>query len=148
MFVRIVPADSVWVLERLGRYLRTMQPGLHLVLPLLDRVAHRFSTKPKDEELSETAITHDNVPFMATIAFTWQIADARKAAYESASIADFVTQLVRSRFREEIGRRSSRDLRETTRETSAALLRAMEAPAAAAGAKIVSLSLKDLDRVA
>ena len=146
--VKIVPADSAYVVERFGRYFRTMQPGVNVVLPFLDRIAHRFSSKPREAELTETGITYDNVPYRATVTFTWQIADARKAAYSSAAVADFVAQLVRSRLREEIGRRSSRDLRETTRETASALLRNLDAPAAEAGAKIVSLSLKDVERAA
>ena len=60
--VIVVPNGEAWVLERLGRYDRTLPPGLHVIFPFTDRVAFRYSVQPKDEELSDQCVTRDNVP--------------------------------------------------------------------------------------
>ena len=46
MFITVVPDDSAYVVERLGRYLRTLPPGLHVLVPVIDRVAFRYSLRP------------------------------------------------------------------------------------------------------
>ena len=43
--VRIVPQQRAWVVERLGRYLRTLEPGLNIILPGIDQVAYRFDLR-------------------------------------------------------------------------------------------------------
>ena len=99
MFV-IVPADSAYVVERLGRYHRTLPAGFHVVMPVLDAVRFRFSLLPKDEELSGTCITLDNVPVTITSTFRWQIADPQKAAYAAANLGDYARGIVQhDRFR-------------------------------------------------
>lgn len=143
----IVPADHVYVVERLGRYHRTANPGLHVLVPLVDRVAFRFTLRPQDLALSDTCITFDNVPFAVTSTIRWQIADAQTAAYAVANPAEFVTGLVRSCQREWIGKQPSKDVRETTRELEQAVLRAAAEPAAKAGVKVVGVDVTRIERV-
>jgi len=60
--VVVVPAETAFVVERLGRCHRTLPAGRHFVAPFVDRVASRFTTRTAHNRLSETAITHDHVP--------------------------------------------------------------------------------------
>ena len=143
----IVPPDSAYVAERLGRYHRTLHPGLNILAPFFDRVAFRFSLLPQDLALTDTCITLDNVPFTVTSTVRWQVADAKTAAYASASPADFVSGLVRSIQRDWISRQSSKDVRETTRDFQQAVLRAAAEPAMQVGVKIVDHDVKRIERV-
>lgn len=141
--IKVVPADSAYVVERLGRYQATLPPGLHVLVPFVDRIAHRYSLAPMDEELTESAISLDNVPVSVTLAIRWQIVDAERAAYASASVIEFVKGIVRTALREAVGRTNYDELRESTREIQSAIVRV---PAGQAGVKVVAAEVKKIGR--
>lgn len=135
----VVPNDFEYVVERLGRYQRTLSAGLHVLVPVLDRVAFRYALAPAEEEVTETAITLDNIPVRIALKCRWQITDAKSAAYESANVQEFVSALVRTAAREWASARSMSDLRETTRE--------LRIPAAQSGVKVIGVDVVRIDRV-
>jgi regulator of protease activity HflC (stomatin/prohibitin superfamily) len=145
MFV-IVPADSAYVVERLGRYHRTLSAGAHFVMPIIDAVRFRFSLLPKDEELAGNCITLDNVPVTITSTFRWQIVDPQEAAYATADPSGFVRGVVQSAERRCIGERPWKDLRETTRELQQCVLRAGAEPVAQAGVKVIEHDIGRIER--
>ena len=60
--IKLVPQQSAWVVERLGRFNQTMIAGLHFIIPFVDKVAYRHSLKENAVDIpSQTAITRDNV---------------------------------------------------------------------------------------
>lgn len=120
-----VPAGHAFVVERLGRYHRTLPAGTHFLVPLIDRVAFRFPLTPRDAEVTETAITLDNVAVKIAANVRAQIVDPQAAAYGTADVAEFVKTIVRTHLRNEIAKRNFEDARETTRELQAAVLRAV-----------------------
>ena len=142
----VVPENSAYVVERLGRYFATLPPGLHMLLPFLDRVAFRYSLLPTEERITDNAITRDNIPVSITSRFRWSIADAQKAAYSSADVKQFVTELVRSRQRQSISERDWKDVRETTRELRSTVLNAVQEPAAQAGVTIAEVDVEEIAR--
>ncbi|HXX13129.1 MAG TPA: SPFH domain-containing protein, partial [Burkholderiales bacterium] len=59
--VRVVPQQSAWVVERWGRYHATLEPGLNIIVPFIDRVAYRHSLKEVPMDVPEqVCITRDN----------------------------------------------------------------------------------------
>src|SRR6185503_3710900 len=59
--VRIVPQQNAWVVERLGKFSRILEPGLNLIVPFFDRVAYRHSLKEVPLDVPEQiCITKDN----------------------------------------------------------------------------------------
>jgi regulator of protease activity HflC (stomatin/prohibitin superfamily) len=141
-----VPENHAFVIERLGRYHRTLLAGRHMLAPLIDRVAFRFSLAPQETQFTSTAITRDNVPMRMTTTVRWQIADAQRAAYASASVNDYVTGIVQSRQRDHAMQHDFDDVRETTRELRAAVVRACADAAAQAGVQILDVDVRDLAR--
>jgi regulator of protease activity HflC (stomatin/prohibitin superfamily) len=141
-----VPEGQVWIVERLGRYLATLQPGFHVRLLLVDRIARKHPLGPREVDSSDVAITLDNVPANVKSDFSWQIDDPEKATYAIADPSDFVTKLVRTLQRQAIGERNWNEVRETTRELQQAVLRATAAAAANAGLKIVAFNVRQIDR--
>ncbi|MFL6248208.1 MAG: SPFH domain-containing protein [Thermoanaerobaculia bacterium] len=142
--VIVVPADAVYVVERLGRYHRTIRSGMHVLTPFLDRIAFRYTLKPKDAQLTDRCITRDNIPVSVTSSFRWEVVDPQAAAYNSANVAHFVVELIRSRQRQWIGERAWNDVRENTRDLQKAVLSAIAEPVAHAGVKISDMRVDEI----
>ena len=115
--IRIVPQARRYNIERFGRYQRTLQPGLNLIIPLVDRVntkldvrEHVYSSDPKP------VITADNLVVAIDTVLYYQITDPRAAAYEVADYLQAIDQLTVTTLRNLIG---SMDLESTltSRET-------------------------------
>jgi regulator of protease activity HflC (stomatin/prohibitin superfamily) len=121
--VRIVPQARRYNIERFGRYLRTLQPGLNLIIPMVDRVNTKldvreqvYSSQPKP------VITEDNLVVNIDTVLYYQITDPRAAAYEVADYLHAIDQLTVTTLRNLIG---SMDLERTltSRETINSRLR-------------------------
>lgn len=145
MFAR-VPDDMAYVVERLGRYHRTLTSGPHFIAPVLDRVAFRHSLLEKRGELSDTGISYDNLPVRIASTFRWRIVDPRKASYDVADLTEYVTGVVRSRQREWLGRNAWEDIRETTRQLEADVARAAGEDTARAGVELVEINVQRVER--
>jgi regulator of protease activity HflC (stomatin/prohibitin superfamily) len=144
--VRVVPEDMAFVVERLGRYHRTLRAGAHVVMPFVDRIAFRYSLAARSGELTETWITHDNVPVTVNCTFRWKVADPQRAAYASADETTFATELLRTRLREWIAARRFDDVRETTRELRGAVLESVARDAEAAGVSVEAIEVGRIER--
>ncbi|HEU4335695.1 MAG TPA: SPFH domain-containing protein [Nocardioides sp.] len=115
--IRIVPQARRYNIERFGRYQRTLQPGLNLIVPLVDRVntkldvrEHVYTSEPKP------VITEDNLVVAIDTVLYYQITDPRAAAYEVTDYLRAIDQLTVTTLRNLIG---SMDLESTltSRET-------------------------------
>src|SRR4026208_885796 len=92
--VRIVPQQSAWVVERLGRFHGTLEPGLNLIIPFLDRVAYDHSLKEVPLDVPEqVCITKDNTQLAVDGILYYQVTDPRQASYGSANYLAAITQL-------------------------------------------------------
>ena len=144
--VIVVPERSAYIVERLGQYLRTLPAGLHVLLPLVDSVRYRFSLDPREEPISYTCITRDNVPVRIASVVRAQIADPYQAAYASANAGDFVATLVRTHQRQWIGEHAWEEVRTSMRDLEVAVEQATIQPAASAGVKVLAVELKGVDQ--
>jgi regulator of protease activity HflC (stomatin/prohibitin superfamily) len=142
----VVPEGSVFVVERLGVYRATLRPGLHFLTPFVDRVAHRHPMTPRAQEITDHAISRDNVPLSLTIAFRWAIADAQLATYAAADLPAFVQGVVRSQLREWVAGRSGDEVRESTRQLEADVARAVTAATESAGIRIEEVTVQRIER--
>ena len=80
--VRIVPQATVYVIERLGAYHATWETGLHVKIPIFDRVAKRVSIKEQVVDFKpQPVITKDNVTMQIDTVVFFQITDAKLYAY-------------------------------------------------------------------
>ena len=80
--LRIVPQQSAWVVERLGKYDRTLQAGLNFLVPFIERVSYKHSLKeiPLDVP-SQVCITKDNTQLQVDGILYFQVTDAMRASY-------------------------------------------------------------------
>jgi hypothetical protein len=80
--IRFVPQQTAWIVERMGKFHRILQPGLAVLLPIIDRIAYVRSLKENAIEIpSQSAITADNVTLELDGVLYTRVFDAYKARY-------------------------------------------------------------------
>ncbi len=102
--VRIVPQASVFVIERLGRYSRTLEPGIHLLVPVLDRVRTRMDIREQVVGFPPQAvITRDNLVVGIDSVIYYSITDPAAAQYKIENVVIAIEQLVVTTLRNVVG---------------------------------------------
>ncbi len=103
--LHIVPHQEAWVVQRLGKFNKTLGPGLNWIIPFTDAVAYRHSLKEEAIEVHEqTAITQDNVSVNLDGVIYVKIVDPISASYGAKNPLHALTQLVQTTMRSEIGK--------------------------------------------
>ncbi|TAE34874.1 MAG: paraslipin [Alphaproteobacteria bacterium] len=103
--IKIVPQQQAWIVEKLGRFDRKLEPGLQYLIPFIDKVAYRHSLKEYAHDIQEqTAITRDNVSLIIDGVIYLRIIDPVQASYGVSDPIFAVTQLAQTTMRSEIGK--------------------------------------------
>ena len=142
---KIVPQQNAWVVERLGKYDRTLAPGLHLLVPFIDRLAYKHSLKeiPLDVP-SQVCITRDNTQLTVDGILYFQVTDAPKASYGSSNYIVAITQLAQTTLRSVIGRMELDKTFEERDVINTAVVQALDEAALTWGVKVLRYEIKDL----
>jgi regulator of protease activity HflC (stomatin/prohibitin superfamily) len=102
--VRIVPQARAGVVERLGRYSRTLTPGLVILVPVVDRVRQMIDLREQVVSFEpQPVITEDNLVLSIDTVIYYQVTDARSATYEIANYIQAIEQLTVTTLRNVIG---------------------------------------------
>ena len=102
--VRIVPQGEEWVVERLGKYLKTLMPGLHLLVPYIDNVAYKVTTKDLIMDIpQQEVITRDNAVLITNAIAFVKVTDTQSAVYGVTNFQMAVMNLVQTSLRAIIG---------------------------------------------
>ncbi|MBH9554245.1 SPFH domain-containing protein [Inhella gelatinilytica] len=142
---KIVPQQHAWVIERLGRYDRSLPPGLHVLVPFVDRVAYKHSLKeiPLDVP-SQVCITKDNTQLTVDGILYFQVTDAMRASYGSSNFIVAITQLAQTTLRSVIGRMELDKTFEERDAINASVVSALDEAALNWGVKVLRYEIKDL----
>src|SRR6202046_5239304 len=101
----VVPRQSAFVIERLGRYNRTISAGFHILTPFMDRIAYRHSLKEQALDVPEQiCITRDNVQVGVDAVLYMQVLDPHLASYGITNYGFAISQLAQTTLRSEIGK--------------------------------------------
>ncbi|WP_334120837.1 SPFH domain-containing protein [Limnobacter sp.] len=143
--LRIVPQQSAWVVERLGKYDRTLQAGLNFLVPFIERVSYKHSLKeiPLDVP-SQVCITRDNTQLQVDGILYFQVTDAMRASYGSSDYISAITQLAQTTLRSIIGRMELDKTFEERDMINAAIVQALDEAAMNWGVKVLRYEIKDL----
>ena len=143
--VKVVPQQSAWVLERFGKYNRTLLPGLNIIVPFVDRVAYRHSLKeiPMDVP-SQVCITRDNTQLQVDGVIYFQVTDPMKASYGSSNFVFAITQLAQTSLRSVIGKLELDRTFEEREMINTQVVSALDEAAANWGVKVLRYEIKDL----
>jgi regulator of protease activity HflC (stomatin/prohibitin superfamily) len=102
--IRIIPQARAGVVERLGRYSRTLTPGLAIVVPFVDRVRHMMDLREQVVSFDpQPVITEDNLVVSIDTVIYFQVTDAKAATYEIANYIQGIEQLTVTTLRNVIG---------------------------------------------
>jgi regulator of protease activity HflC (stomatin/prohibitin superfamily) len=103
--VRVVPQQSAWVVERLGKFNEVLEPGLNIIIPFIDRVAYRHSLKEVPLDVAEqVCITKDNTQLAVDGLIYYQVTDPRLASYGTSDYVTAIVQLSQTTLRSEVGK--------------------------------------------
>jgi regulator of protease activity HflC (stomatin/prohibitin superfamily) len=143
--LRIVPQQQSWIVERLGRYHRTLSPGLNILLPFTDRVAYRFDLREVPSAVPpQVCISLDNTTLTVDGFLYLQITDGVKAAYGSSSPLTAAMQLAQTSMRSEIGKLHLDQALSSRQLLNAAVAAAVEEAAVNWGIKVLRYEIKDI----
>jgi len=101
----VVPQQMTYVVERLGKYNRTLEAGFHILIPFIDKVSYRHSLKEEAIDVPEQiCITSDNVQVGVDGIIYLKVLDPRLASYGTSNFYFAVSQLAQTTLRSEIGK--------------------------------------------
>lgn len=143
--IKVVPQQNAWVVERLGKYLCILPPGLNFLIPFVDRVAYKHSLKeiPLDVP-SQVCITRDNTQLQVDGILYFQVTDAMRASYGSSNYLVAVTQLAQTSLRSVIGKLELDKTFEERNIINAQVVAAIDEAALNWGVKVLRYEIKDL----
>ena len=142
---KIVPQQHAWVVERLGKYDRTLTPGLKLVIPFVDRVAYKHSLKEVPLDVpSQVCITKDNTQLQVDGILYFQVTDPMRASYGSSDYIVAITQLAQTTLRSVIGKMELDKTFEERGLINAGIVNALDEAALNWGVKVLRYEIKDL----
>jgi regulator of protease activity HflC (stomatin/prohibitin superfamily) len=143
--VRIVPQQFAYVVERLGRYHVTLEPGLNLIIPFLDRVACQHSLKEVPLDVPEqVCITKDNTQLAVDGVLYYQVTDPRLASYGSANYIGAITQLAQTTLRSVIGKMELDKSFESREDINRHIVAALDEAGRNWGIKVLRYEIKSI----
>ena len=101
----VVPQQEARIVEKLGKYNKTINAGLHILVPFLDRVSYRHTLKEQSVDIPEQlCITRDNVQVGVDGVLYLQVLDAERASYGIGDYQMAIIQLAQTTLRSEVGK--------------------------------------------
>jgi regulator of protease activity HflC (stomatin/prohibitin superfamily) len=144
--LQVVPQQNAFVVERLGKYSRTLQAGFHILLPFLDRVAYRHSLKEQAVDVPEqVCITRDNVQVGVDAVLYMQVLDPHLASYGITNYAFAIAQLAQTTLRSEIGKIELDRTFEARGIINANVVAELDKASAAWGVKVMRYEIKNIN---
>jgi len=143
--LKIVPQQNAWVVERLGKFDRTLTPGLSFLVPFVDRVAYKHSLKEVPLDVpSQVCITKDNTQLQVDGILYFQITDPMRASYGSSNYIVAITQLAQTTLRSVVGKMELDKTFEERDHINAGVVNALDEAALNWGVKVLRYEIKDL----
>jgi regulator of protease activity HflC (stomatin/prohibitin superfamily) len=142
---KIVPQQNAWVVERLGKFDRTLTPGLKFIVPFIERVAYRHSLKEVPLDVpSQVCITKDNTQLQVDGILFFQVTDPMRASYGSSDYLTAITQLAQTTLRSVVGKMELDKTFEERDLINASVVNALDEAALTWGVKVLRYEIKDL----
>ncbi len=143
--VNVVPQQHAWVVERLGKYHQTLGPGLHFVIPFINRIAYKHILKEIPLDVPpQVCITKDNTQLQIDGILYFQVTDAMRASYGSSNYIAAITQLAQTTLRSVVGRMELDKTFEERDHINATVVAAVDESASNWGVKVLRYEIKDL----
>ncbi len=145
MGVKTVPQGAEYTVERFGRYMRTLTPGLHFIMPFVERVGARVNVRETVLDVhSQEVITKDNAMVTADGVVFYQVLDAAQSAYEVNDLERAILNLTMTNIRTVMGSMDLDQLLSQRDEINHRLLSVVDAATNPWGVKVTRIEIKDI----
>ena len=141
----VVPQQSAYVIENLGRYSRTLQAGFHVLIPFVERVAYKHTLKEQALDVPEQiCITRDNVQVGVDAILYLQVLDPHLASYGITNYGFAIAQLAQTNLRSEIGKIELDRTFEARATINANIVTELDKASGAWGVKVMRYEIKNI----
>ena len=141
-----VPQNEVYVVERFGKYSKTMSAGINFLMPYVDKISHKQSLKEQAVDVpSQSAITKDNISISVDGVLYFRIVDPFKASYGIEDYSFAVKQLAQTTMRSEIGKMELDKSFEERDRLNVSIVTSINEAAEPWGVSVLRYEIKDID---
>ena len=143
--VKVVPQSKVYVIERFGKYLKTLKAGLNLIVPFLDSIAHKLSILERQlPQFNISVITKDNVEVNLEATVFYRIVDASRSVYRIQDVDGALDTAATSIVRSAAGRLELDELQSSRESMNQEIEREMQNAAEVWGIEITRTEITDV----
>lgn len=143
--IKVVPQSEVYVIERFGRYTKTLQAGLSIIIPYLDRVAHKISILERLlPEFTISVITRDNVEVQVETTVFYRVVDASRTVYRISNVDQAIFTAASSIVRSAAGKLELDDLQSSREAMNQEIASNLQSAAEIWGIDITRTEITDI----